>query len=114
MSTLVLDAPDLDVEASQDDHPPLEITDLELLKGATAYADLPQIQRLVAKLGIDLRDPSSRPAGFAFTVLKHLGPRKTDAQLEALAWFLDQGIYDDNYRLRDVVRRMVDSGLNTK
>lgn len=111
MNTLTLDVPADAFDESQDLNVEVELTPAELLRGAIAYADLPQIRAIVENFGIDLRDQASRPAGVAFTVIKHLGERKTTEQHEALAWFLDNGLYDDNFKLKAVVERMVAAGV---
>ena len=112
MSTLTLDAPSIDAfDESQEPNVALELSPADLLRGAILYADLPQIQHVVEDFDIDLSNPSSRPAGLAFTAIKHLGPRKTIEQVNALAWLCDHGLYDDNYKLREVVRGMIADGV---
>jgi len=103
VSTLTIEAPDEQV--------PIALTAEQELRYAIAYADLPMIQRLVADMGIDLRNQATRPAGIPFTVIKHVGPRKTSAQHGALTWFCENGLYDDNYKLKAVVQRMIADGV---
>lgn len=111
MTTLA--APSLDAfDENQDLDVVLELSPAELLRGAILYADLVQIRRIVADFDFDLRDTSSRPAGLPYTVIKHLGPRKTTEQVNALAWFLSNGLYDDNYKLKAMVERMVAAGVD--
>ena len=112
MSTLTIEATDstLDFDAP-DEQAPIALTPDQELRFAIAYADLPEIQRLVADMGIDLRNQATRPAGIAFSVIKHLGPRKTSAQHAALTWFCENGLYDDNYKLKAVVQRMIADGV---
>lgn len=115
MSTLTLEAPhdthdtiDLDLDSDRD-----QVLDpATALRLAIAHADLQRIQELVIGI-IDLSDPASRPAGLAFTAIKHLGPRKTSEQHQALAWLCENGLYDDNYKLKAVVQRMIADGLTT-
>ena len=80
------------------------------LEGGVRSAE--QIRRIVADFDFDLRDTTSRPAGLPYTVIKHLGPRKTSEQVNALAWFLSNGLYDDNYKLKAMVERMVAAGVD--
>ncbi|MCA8448976.1 hypothetical protein [Burkholderia vietnamiensis] len=112
MHTFAPDVPTTDTFVDHQDHAQeVEITPAVMLRFAIMHADLPQIRSIVEDSGIDLRDKSSRPAGVAFTVIKHLGARKTVEQHEALAWFLENGLYDDNFKLKAVVERMVAAGV---
>lgn len=112
MSTLTLEVPPIDAfDESQEPTVALELSPADLLRGAILYADLRQIRHIVENFNIDLSNPSSRPAGLAFTAIKHLGPRKSVEQVNALAWLCDHGLYDDNDKLRDVVRGMIADGV---
>ncbi|HDR9033343.1 TPA: hypothetical protein QDB07_000792 [Burkholderia vietnamiensis] len=114
MSTFTLEAPVAPAfDAAQE---PVELTLSHMLLGAIGEADLQQIQRLIRNLGIDLSDRTTHPVGIQlpFEVIKAMGRRDTVEQHQALKWFFDNGLFDRNYNLKELVERMIAAGVGVR